>query len=333
MALPPTEVSDGVTEAEAHEPDTRIQGRSPARIALERLRRDKVAVVSAAIVLVFVLIAIFAPLLADLFGVSYRTGGGAEALDVNTGFGKVGPPVYGFTWEHPLGIEPKTGYDLLAEWLYGARTSILVATVATVFSTIVGVLVGLVAGFATGWLDKAINFVIDTFLAFPFVLGAIALIPIVASRWADDAEALRVASFITVVGVLALFNWMLLARLIRGEILSLREREFIQAARVIGVPMRSVLFREVLPNLTAPIIVAISLGLPAYVSAEAGLAYLGIGLSGTASWGQTIRSAAGQFENFPLYLWAPVVGVLLLVLALNLLGDAVRDAFDPKTRR
>jgi len=126
---------------------------------------------------------------------------------------------------------------------------------------------------------------------------------------------------------------MSLARLIRGEVISLREREFIQAARVIGVPTHRILFKELLPNLVAPIVVAISLGLPAYITAEAGLAYLGVGLTGRPSWGQTINKAQGWFDEYPLYLYAPVVGILLLVVALNLLGDAVRDAFDPKTRR
>jgi ABC-type dipeptide/oligopeptide/nickel transport system permease subunit len=133
--------------------------------------------------------------------------------------------------------------------------------------------------------------------------------------------------------VLTLFGWMTLARLVRGEVLSLREREFVQAARVIGVPTRRILFKELLPNLIAPIIVSISLGLPAFVAAEAGLAYLGIGVVGIPSWGQTINSAVPFFNTYALYLYAPLVGVFLLVVALNLLGDAVRDAFDPKTRR
>ncbi|MDN5853014.1 MAG: ABC transporter permease [Actinomycetia bacterium] len=322
-----------MADAASNEPAAEIQGRSPARIAFERIRGDKIAVVSAVIVLLFLLIAIFAPLIADLFGVGYREQSGTETLDATTGFGKVGPPVYGFTWEHPLGIAPRNGYDLLGEWLYGARTSIVVATLATAFSTVVGVVIGLVAGFATGWVDKVLTFVIDTFLAFPFVLGALALTPIITNRWRADADTLTVASFFTVVFVLTAFGWMVLARLVRGEVLSLRESEFIQAAQVIGVPTRKILFRELLPNLTAPIIIAVSLGLPAYVSAEAGLAYLGIGMNGVASWGQTISEAQGYFQIYPLYLWAPVVGVLLLVLSLNLLGDAVRDAFDPKTRR
>jgi len=144
---------------------------------------------------------------------------------------------------------------------------------------------------------------------------------------------LVVWQFAALLSVLTLFGWMTLARLVRGEVLSLREREFIQAARVIGVPTRRILFKELLPNLIAPIIVSISLGLPAFVTAEAGLAYLGIWVVGVPSWGQTINRAVEFFSTYPLYLYAPVLGILVLVMALNLLGDAVRDAFDPKTRR
>ena len=124
-----------------------------------------------------------------------------------------------------------------------------------------------------------------------------------------------------------------MARLIRGEVLSLREREFVKAARVLGVPTHRILVREILPNLIAPIVVSISLGLPAFISAEAGLSYLGIGVQGRPSWGQTIDNATKYWETYPLYLWEPVIGITLLVVALNLLGDAIRDAFDPKTRR
>jgi peptide/nickel transport system permease protein len=126
---------------------------------------------------------------------------------------------------------------------------------------------------------------------------------------------------------------MYLARLIRGEVLSIREREYVEAARQIGMPPRRILTREILPNLVAPIVVAFSLGLPAYVTAEAGLSFLGIGVTGRPSWGQTINAATPYYEHYPLYLWEPVIGIVLLVVALNLLGDAIRDALDPKTRR
>ena len=116
--------------------------------------------------------------------------------------------------------------------------------------------------------------------------------------------------------------------------LSLREREFIQAARAIGVPTRQILFRELLPNLTGQIIVFLSLAIPAYIAAEAGLSYLGIGLTEpTPSWGRTINAAIGYYETYPIFFWQPALAILVLVLALNLLGDSIRDAFDPKTRR
>ena len=133
--------------------------------------------------------------------------------------------------------------------------------------------------------------------------------------------------------MLSIFGWMGTARLIRGEVLSLREREFVMAARVIGMPTRRILVKELLPNLAAPIVISISLMLPLFVAAEAGLAFLGIGVTSGISWGQTINKAVNFFDTYPLYLWEPTLGIVALCLALNLLGDAIRDALDPKTRR
>ena len=133
--------------------------------------------------------------------------------------------------------------------------------------------------------------------------------------------------------ILTVFGWMALTRLIRGQVLSLREREFVMAAQVMGVPTRRILFKELLPNLVAPIVVATSLTLPGLITAEAGLSFLGIGVSGYPSLGQTIADAQNYWDSYPLYLWAPVITICLLVVSLNLLGDSIRDAFDPKTRR
>ena len=309
-----------------------LAGRSPSKIAMDRLRSDKVAMVSAAVVLLFVLVAIFAPLITRAWGVDLRGGDPVRDTD-QFGFPLIGPPYHGFIWSHPLGLEPLNGNDLFAEWVYGARTSLEVATLTTALATILGVVIGLIAGFSRGAGDKLISFMIDVFLSFPFLLGALAMAPIILNRYGANSGDLQRASFWALVGILTFFGWMGLARLIRGEVFSLREREFIQAARVIGVPTRQILFKELLPNLVAPIVVSISLGLPAFVTAEAGFAFLGIGLTGQPSWGQTINRAQGYFQSDPTYLWAPVVGIMILVLALNLLGDAVRDAFDPKTRR
>jgi ABC-type dipeptide/oligopeptide/nickel transport system permease subunit len=245
----------------------------------------------------------------------------------------IGPPNYGFTWEAPLGLEPNSGNDLLAEWFYGARTSMLVASVATIVSTVVGVVLGLIAGYSRGWGDRIITFMTDLFLTLPFLLVAIAIAPMIIDRWGAQPALLDSASLIAMVLILSVFGWMGLTRLVRGEVISLREREFIEAAHVLGMPTRRILFKELLPNLVAPIVVSFSLMLPALIAAEASLAYLGVGVTGRPSWGQTINRAQGWFEEYPLYLYAPIIGIVVLVFALNLLGDAIRDAFDPKSFR
>lgn len=332
MAIKPTELPEEEFSDEPTLVRQEIAGRSPMQIAMARLRKDRIAMACLVVVVLFILIAVFAPLLTAAFGVELRGGDPGKDLD-QFNFPTFGPPDHGFTWEAPLGIAPSVAHDNLAEWFYGARTSLIVATVSTLAATALGVAIGLVAGFSRGWMDKVINFVIDVFLALPFLIVALAIAPIIVSRFGNQPRLLETWQFISLLVVLSVFGWMTLARLVRGEVLSLREREFVQAARVIGVPTRQILFKELLPNLIAPIIVSISLGLPAFVAAEAGLAYLGIGATGKPSWGQTIDKAVPFFNTYPLYLYAPVFGVFLLVVALNLLGDAVRDAFDPKTRR
>lgn len=331
MGISPTELSEHDVSTDPTVVRQEIAGRSPVQIALARLRSDKLAMVCLLVVVLFVVVAALAPVLTNLFGVELRAGTADDTDQFN--FPVIGPPDHGFTWEAPLGLAPNTGDDLLAEWLYGARTSLTVATVSTIAATIIGVSIGLLAGFSRGWVDRLINFVVDVFLSLPFLIVALAIAPILVSRFGNQPDQLQFWQFFSLLAVLSLFGWMTLARLVRGEVLSLREREFIQAARVIGVPTRRIMFKELLPNLIAPIIVFISLSLPTFVAAEAGLAYLGIGATGRPSWGQTIDKAVPYFSTYPLYLYAPVVGVFLLVMALNLLGDAVRDAFDPKTRR
>ena len=333
MSLTPLEMAaPDVAQLPDPEQEDEIAGRSPIQIAVGRLRSDKIAMLCLAVFIFFFVVAIFAPLIARLFGVEVRAGNPSTDTDIFN-FPVIGPPDHPFTWEAPLGLAPNTGNDNLAEWLYGARTSLGIATISTFLATIIGITVGLVAGFSRGWLDRFISFVIDVFLSLPFLLMALALAPIIILRFNDQPKVLEWAQVISLICVLTLFGWMTLARLIRGEVLSLREREFVQAARVMGVPTRQILFKELLPNMVAPIVVSISLGLPAFVAAEAGLSYLGIGVSGKPSWGQTVNNAVPYFDTYPLYLYAPVLGIFLLVVALNLLGDAIRDAFDPKTRR
>jgi peptide/nickel transport system permease protein len=333
--MSPDLIEDHGIAAEPERPpgDKELAGRSPMQIAFSRLRRDKVAVTCFIIVVFFALVAIFAGPLCSLFGVSTDTVQASERVDLVTGMPLTGPPNHGFDPNHPFGVAPGTGNDNLAYWIYGCRTSLSLAALATFFSILIGVTLGLIAGFVGGVVDTVISFFTDLFLTLPFLVAALAIAPIMADRFGTNIELYEQVTYWTLVGILVFFGWMGMARLIRGEVLSLREREFVKAARVLGVPTRRILVREVLPNLVSPIVVGISLMLPAYVAAEAGLSYLGIGVQGRPSWGQTINTATKYWETYPLFLWQPVIGIALICVALNLLGDSIRDAVDPKTRR
>lgn len=314
-----------------------IAGKSPTRIALERLRRDKLALVCGTATMLLILSALLAPIITKYWpwgAISTEPNHPGELLDPLQGnLPIIGPPLHGFIWEHPLGIDPYLASDNLAQLLYGLRTDLLIGFLATVFSVFIGIVLGLIAGFSRGVGDKVITFFIDVALSFPFLLGALSIAPIITNRFAANQAALNKAQIISMIFVLVIFGWMGLARLLRGYVISLREREFIQAAQVIGVPTRKILFKELLPNLVAPIVVSISLLFPANVTAEAGLSFLGLGITGSPSIGQTIARAQNYYQSYPLYLYAPVVVLMVMVLALNLLGDSVRDAFDPGTRR
>ena len=255
-----------------------------------------------------------------------------ELVDIN------GLPTQGASPSHWLGVEPRLGRDLFARWAYGARPSLVIGFVAAAITTVLGVTLGLIAGYVGGIPDKIITWVTDFFLSLPILLLFLAIIPIMQKSLAGgsdlSADETSTIRFWVLICILFVFGWMGLARLVRGEVKSLREREFVQAARAIGVPTRQILFKEVLPNLVGPIIVAASISVPGFITYEATLSYLGVGLvEPTASWGRTIADAQNLFATYPLWLWPSVIGLSLLVLALSLLGDSIRDAFDPSSRR
>lgn len=310
------------------------EGRSPTQIAIERLRKDRVAMVSLAVIMFFVIVAAGAPLWTSLLGVTDEQN--QSLLDYNTTIG-----LEQISAAHPFGVEAQTGVDLFYKWAYGARPSLVIGIVAALGSVVIGAVLGLLAGFFGGVVDRVIQWLIDFFLALPFVLMAIGMIPIAIQRFGTpdeigyiEPETEAKVRFAAVVVVLALFGWTTVARLVRGEVLALREREFVQASRALGAPSSRVLFKEMLPNLISPILVNLTILIPAYISAEAGLSYLGVGLQPpTHSWGQTINAAQSYFEAYPIWLWVPAASVSILVLALSLFGDAVSDAFNPQTRR
>lgn len=308
------------------------EGRSPFQVAFDRLRADKLAIVCAIVVLFFLLVAIFAPLLAKIEGQDTTT----------TYYDLLGDdtfPTIGSTSQHWFGVEPRIGRDLFARWAYGARPSLVIGFMVALFTTIVGTTMGLLAGYLGGIVDRVIGWIIDFILSLPLLLFIIAVVPIVQSWFVTGSQVLTGEQksnirFWIIIGVLVLFGWAGLARLVRGEVVSLREREFVQAARVIGVPTRQILFKEILPNLVGPIIVSASIAVPAAITSEATLSYLGAGLvEPTPAWGSTIANAESAFREYPLWLWPPVISLGVLVLALVLLGDSIRDAFDPNTRR
>jgi len=332
-AVSPTTEADPVQPTTSPKDTDRQHGRSPSQIAWDRLKGDKIAIVSLGIVVFFVLVAIFAPLLVKLEGETLNLYHSdlISALDTY--------PIIGANTQHWFGVEPRTGRDLFAVWAYGSRPSLIIGFVAATLSTMVGITLGLLAGYLGGIADKVIGWTIDLLLSLPFLVVVLAVVPVVQQRFTPAGETLTAEQksgirFYVLIGILIFFGWIGLARLIRGEVFSLREREFVQAAKVIGVKTRHILFKEILPNLVGPIIVSASIAVPAYITAEATLSYLGAGLvEPTPSWGRTVSNAQNAYARYPLFLWPPVLSIASLVLALTLLGEAIRDAFDPNTRR
>lgn len=310
------------------------EGKSPLQIAVGRLRKDKVAMLCLFVIFLFVLMAVFQDVITNAVGVD--TEPRVDLLDPATTL-----PPFTSSPEHPLGIEPQTGRDLFYRWVQGARPSLIVGIIASGMTMVVGVTLGLLSGYLGGWVDRVVSWFVDFLLSLPFILMAFAVVPITVARFGNpditgyvDPEKRAVIQFVALILLLVIFGWPSLARLIRGEVLSLREREFVQAARSLGASNKRIVFKEMLPNLLGPVIVNLTVLIPAFISTEAGLSLLGIGLSDPiVSWGQTISQARGYFDTYPIYLWVPAMSIALLVLALSLFGDAVSDAFNPQTRR
>ena len=303
-----------------------IEGRSLGQIAWLRLRRDKVAMGGGIVVVFLILVAIIGPHIVANPDVYHSDLIDPTFLRPKGSFG-------GISLAHPLGVEPQTGRDLLARIVVGAQYSLLIAFLATVLSVILGTFFGIVAGYFGGWLDAVIARTMDVFLAFPLLVFALALAGVIPDKgFGLSGNQLRIAVLIFVIGF---FNWPYMGRIIRGQTLSLREREFVDAARSLGARGPYILFRELLPNLVAPILVYSTLLIPSNILFEAALDYLGVGLYvPTPSWGQMLSSAVqNQFYNIdPEFMLVPGLTIFITVMAFNLFGDGLRDALDPKTR-
>jgi peptide/nickel transport system permease protein len=316
-----------------------ILGRSPGRLALNRLVRDRVGMVSGAIVAFFILVAVMAPLIEKLYGLG-------PTVNAPQGLDRSGLPIGGhggidFTSNNPtghahiLGLMPQTGWDLFMQLVYGSRTSLGIAFTSAIAATVIGIVFGVVAGYLGGWADAAISWFIDYMMAFPFILLAIAAIPVVntliADQYGDVSATKRV---ITIVIIFSLFGWMSTARLVRGEVLSLRERDYVDAARAAGASGAHIMFREILPNLWGPILVTFSLSVPATITGEAALSFLNIGvIQPTPDFGRMINDSIKWLPADPLYTLIPGFAIFALVLTFNLFGDSLRDALDPRSVR
>jgi ABC-type dipeptide/oligopeptide/nickel transport system permease subunit len=306
----------------------KIQGRSLSQIAWTRLKRDKVAMGGAGVVAFLVLVAIFAPLIVKIFGhppLEFHQSQIDASLQVPKG--KYG----GMSWDFPFGLEPVSGRDIFSRIVYGSRVSLLIAFLATALSVVIGTVLGIVAGYFGGWVDTLISRTMDVFLAFPLLVFAIALAGVVPDRaFGLRGDTLRIALLIFIIGF---FNWPYIGRIMRGQTLSLREREFVDAARSLGARPPYIIFREVLPNLMAPILVYSTLLIPANILFEAALSFLGVGVRPpTPTWGGMLADAVHYYQIAPHYMIFPGLAIFITVLAFNLFGDGLRDALDPRAR-
>lgn len=294
----------------------------PWRRAWRQLRGDRAACCALAVVIVLVTIAFAAPLLARLGGWSPNEFD-QDAIDPYLGgmplgsFGGIGP-------DHWLGVEPATGRDLFARVVYGSQVSLLIAFAATAIVVVVGTVAGITAGYFGGRVDTVLSRLMDLTMSFPSLIFMIAMMSV-----AQDVN--RVA---LMTGVIGLFGWPGIARIVRGETLSLRHREYVDAARVGGSSSLRILTRSVLPNVSGPVIAYTTLLIPGMISTEAALSFLGVGVRPpTSSWGQMISQAVVYYDTDPMFFVIPCAFLFLSVLAFTVLGDALRDILDPRGER
>ncbi len=283
------------------------------------------------ILIVMYLTAVFGPVVAGMIGLSpYAFDASAVSAE------KAGAPIGawgGISPQHIFGVEWGTGRDIFAQLLFGLRISLIISTTATFLTVTIGTVVGIIAGYSGGWTDALIGRLMDLVLAFPFLLIVIALSGVLTQRLTQlgvpQGNASRVMYLIL---VMSIFGWPYLARIVRGQVLSLREREFVEAAVAMGASRRRILFTEMLPNLWAPIIVYATLTLPAYIGFEAALSFLGVGvIPPDTTFGSMLANSVSYFNAVPTYLFIPGTILVVLVVSFNLLGDSLRDALDPKT--
>jgi ABC-type dipeptide/oligopeptide/nickel transport system permease subunit len=306
-----------------------IAGRSPGQIAWMRFKRNKVGVAAALVSLTILTLSAFAPIVCRILGIDPNTLN-LEDLDTS-GIPKL--PNGGISLEHPLGLIPGTGRDLLAQLLYGSRISFLVAFLTTALALTIGLFVGIAGGFLRGRVDDTLGRITDFFLAFPAFFMIVALSTPVVQRiqgWGIGGD--NFARIVFLIFFLSFFGWPGFSRLIRSQVLSIRERDYIIAAQAMGAKRSRIIMREIIPNIWAPVIVVVSLSLPGYLAAESVYSFLGLGIQPPAStWGILLSNASRFVTAMPSFFLIVAGSLVVVVLAFNLVGDALRDALDPRT--
>lgn len=301
-----------------------IVAKSPLQIFSNRFREDRLAVVSLAFIALLIGIAIAAPLLVSLLGLPAPD---VQNPNLTNAFGSpLGPSL-----AHPFGVDP-LGRDVASRVIYGTRVSLIVGILGTGIAAVLGTVVGLVAGYYRGLADTLLSRAIDVVLSVPVLLLGLGLGAACGVRGCLGGHIQ--SGLGVIVFLIALVNWTYIARIVRGLTLSLREQEFVLAARAQGASGARIMLREILPNLAAPILVYTSLLIPQNILLEAALSYLGVGVRPpTVSWGQMIAAATPNFETAWWYMVFPGLALLLTVLAFNLLGDGLQDALNPRLAR
>ncbi len=283
------------------------------------------ALVGAVFIALLILIAVFAGPIRSLAGAPDPDAQNPNALDV------FGTPT-GPSSDHLFGVDP-LGRDVFSRVLAGAGVSLQVAFIATGLAIVLGTILGMTAGYYRGWVDTAISRIVDTLLAFPILLLALGLAAACSGVDGCLWGLIEPGKWL-VVSVIVFVNWTYIARIVRGQTLSLREKEFVESARSLGASDARIIFKEILPNLVAPIIVYTTLLIPTNILFEAALSFLGAGIPPPqASWGQMIADATSIFNTAPWFMLAPGIALVLTVLAFNLVGDGLQDALNPRTGR
>jgi peptide/nickel transport system permease protein len=310
------------------DPSGEVAGKTPGQLFWQRFKQDRVAFVGLGVIVLLVALALGAGLIAH-----YITHRGPNDLSLSRvmrdGFGLPKGP----NGTYLFGADT-AGRDLFIRVIYGARTSLEVAIVATGISVFIGVVLGMTAGFFGGKIDTVISRTIDVILSLPLLVFALGIAAACGTTKEGCFHGLLRPGLGVVVFIIAAFSWPYIARIVRGNTLSLREKEFVESARSLGASNRRIMFREVLPNLVAPILVYSTLIIPSNIVFEAALSFLGLGVpQQTPSWGRMLSEASRNLEGAPWLMIFPVVFLVTTTLAFNLLGDGLRDALDPRAGR